>query len=78
LCVFGHTVFNGQLLSNAVTIHVTIYIYIYIYIHTVPPLLHVDCCRGNLFVCDHCLEMAVHPTICMVLCYASRFAFLSV
>jgi hypothetical protein len=27
LRVFGHEVFNGQLLSNAVTIHVTIYIH---------------------------------------------------
>jgi hypothetical protein len=23
----------------------------------------VDCCCGNLFVCDHCLEMVLHAKI---------------
>jgi hypothetical protein len=27
-----------------------------------PPPLRAECCRGNLFVCDHCLEMGL-PTI---------------
>jgi hypothetical protein len=26
---------------------------------TVPPRLHANCCRRNLFVCDHCLETNV-------------------
>jgi hypothetical protein len=25
--------------------------------------LRVNCCRGNLFVCDRCLETALHATI---------------
>jgi hypothetical protein len=30
---------------------------------TVPILLRPDFCRGNIFVCDRCLETALHATI---------------